>query len=305
MAKKRTKTTAYSSSFNAKIRFFIIAFVMLSISGGITAGFLISKSGVEEEAVSSDLQFENPEVREVILEPPISQQCSFWAIDDENGNSSNLFMINDLLTESSKINSYSCSSGICDFEAMDRDKNGDLYAVANSVKSLYKINPNRQDGNPGSNLSFQASLYPEFNITGMSFRKSDNSLWAWVPGRGLYTINPAGGAMTLRLASSLDFMHGMAWDNNSQYLYLSMTSPVDYELWRYSAVTNIMELSGSLPGDTDALDFSGDGYLYGVYGADAGSVNIFAYDVEINETVSSSSFTTESGNIDALASCND
>lgn len=295
---------AYSESFKMRVRFFVAAFVVISVAGGITAGMLINKYQFEGESTATILPTSQPEKVERNLKA--YKSCSFWAVDEAGEESSNLVMVNRSLTAIERIGIYPCVEGICDIEAMDSDNSGQFYIIANSKKAIYKVFSDTENSDSFGKLSYTASLSPAYNIISMSFRKSDNSLWAWAPSRGLYTINPTTGLLTLRLASELTYVDGMAWDNDSRYLYLSRTEGgvgAKNELWRYTSTTNTLESYSKLPGDTDALDFGSDGYLYGAYQGDKGTVKIYAIDVGTKEIINTQTIASDFRNIDALASC--
>jgi hypothetical protein len=116
--------------------------------------------------------------------------------------------------------------------------------------------------------------------------------------------------------SGLVDLEGMAWDNNGRYLYLSRTPNNDeangpFYLYRYDPETNVLDTNfGSLPYDTDALDFAPEGYMGGLLvgefqdGSNVGK--FYTYDVEytrdvveILPRVDSTTYT----NFDAFALC--
>ena len=296
MSERQSRRTESARTSQTPLKFYMFVFGAIFIVGGITAGMLIDKSSILTPNAPSAF------FPEKVLEKsnPVSTACTNFAIDENAGTDSQLVKINSDLTSLSLVKTYPCSGGICQIEAMDADNSGILYAISNSKKAIYKV------GKSSGNLSFSANISSAYNIISMSFRKNDNSLWVWAPSKGLYTLNPVTGMLTLRLASSLDFMDGMAWDNDSQYLYFSRAVGglgETNELRRYDPSTNIISYYASLPGDTDAIDFGPDGLLHGSYREGNGILRIYKYDVDRKEVINTYTITTSNSNLDAFASC--
>ncbi|MBI4226185.1 hypothetical protein HY612_03680 [Candidatus Roizmanbacteria bacterium] len=236
--------------------------------------------------------------------------CTHWGIDENSSTDSQLVKINEPLTSLSLVKTYPCKEGICDFESLEiHPVTKVLYAAPRTTRSLYTINTNPDDSVEDGALSLIAKISPDIAVNDLSFRKSDNSLWAWANGKGLYIINISNGTATAVFSSALDHVDGIAWDNKGQYLYASRTpssSPkyANYELHRYDPATNSLAYYASLPNDTDALDYrSSDDLLIGAYGV-SGGVKFYSYDV-ISKTVKANyEISTSYKNIDALTICN-
>lgn len=143
-------------------------------------------------------------------------------------------------------------------------------------------------------------------ITGLSFRKSDNSLWAWKDGAGLITINTTDGSQSPPILSSPIDIQGIAWDNNSTFLYAAKDNgrSNNSDLYKYDPSTGSFGFVWALTLEqtsTDALDFSPDGWLVGNHKTTDG-VKIFAYNVATNQ-LSNTSWTispTNFNNMEAM-----
>lgn len=238
----------------------------------------------------------------------VSSTCTTWAIDENSGTDSQLVKVNPSQTGVTLVKTYPCSGGICNIEAMDSNNSGQLYLISNTKKALYKVNTKSSDSIPDGTLTYVATLSPAYNVIAMSFRKSDNTLWAWAPGRGLYIINPTTGAMTLKLASKLDYVDGIAWLSGSPGgLWLSRTpggwGNTNNQLSLYNPAANTITFHGPLPGDTDALDSNSGGELVGAYRGGSGTVKIYRYNKATKSVVGTSTITTPYNNFDALAVC--
>lgn len=245
------------------------------------------------------------------LTPAPTSDCTNWGNDESSGTNSELTKFNSALTIATLVKTYPCSTGPCDFEGWDSHPvTNVLYAVAGSNKTLYTINTAANDNIADGTLTKIAPLSPAMKAAALAFRRSDNSLWIWRPGYGLYTLNLSTAATTLIFSSSLDHVAGLAWDNNSQYLYISRTptaAPINatYELRRYDPVAKTISFVGALPGDTDALDFAPPGYLNGQLIGNyrvSGGVNFYTYDIS-TKAVTNYRISTPYRNIDAFAAC--
>ena len=238
---------------------------------------------------------------------PGGTACINWANNERSANNaSDVVKINDTLSSVTLVKTHSGSTtGFYNLESMDSHPvTKVLYAFPTNKRGIYIMDSS-------GNLSFVANLSPQLPLSAVSFRNSDNSLWGWVKGKGLYKINISTGAMTQVLASTLDSIEGLAWDNSSTFLYLSRT-PVNlpknatYELRRYDPTNNSVIFYAALPRDTDALDFAPSGYLgghlVGVY-ATSGRANFYTYNVATKSVVQSYSVLTSYNNLDALAIC--
>jgi hypothetical protein len=258
-----------------------------------------------------------PSIKPTPTSTPVSLSCINWANNERSvDHASDIVKVNHLLTSVSFVKTQSDSStGNHNIEAMDSDPvTKVLYAYSQTksdVHGLYTINTDPSDSVADGTLSLVAPLSNQRVVTDLSFRKSDNTLWGWVEGLGLYTINKTTGAETLVYSSKLDNVEGVAWDNSSQYLYISRTpssSPIDskYELRRYDPIAKSLTYYAALPQDTDTLDFAPaeymGGYLMGAYQTSS-QVVIYAYNVATKAVVKNYPITTSYRNLDAMAIC--
>lgn len=248
---------------------------------------------------------------------PAPLACVNWGNNERSvNNASDIVMMNDLLTSVTFVKTQSDSAtGNHNIEAMDSHPiTKVLYAyskTSSGTHNLYTINTDSSDSIQDGTLTFVAKLSVQRVVTDLSFRKSDNTLWAWVEGAGLYTVNTTTGAETKVFSSSLDNVEGLAWDNSSQYLYISRTptkSPISskYELRRYDPVAKTISYYAALPADTDTLDFAPanymGGYLMGAYQTSS-QVVVYSYNVATKAVVKNYPMTTSYSNMDAMAIC--
>ncbi len=247
---------------------------------------------------------------------PIVSSCINWANNETSGEKkSDLVKINAALNQITLVKTQSAATtGNYEIEAMDSNPISHIlyaYSQTSTTKGLYTVNTNPSDTIPDGTLTNISTLSIQSPLTDLSFRRSDNSVWAWVKGKGIYKVNLSTGLETLVLASTLDNMEGMAWDNSSQYLYLSRTpvsSPINatHELWRYNPSTNSLAFYAPLPHDTDDLDWAPagylGGYLVGEYYTSTSAV-FYTYDVVNKRVVNSYPIASTYKNLDAMAIC--
>ncbi len=257
--------------------------------------------------------------------PVVSSSCTNWIVDEHSGTGSNLAKLDAGLTSAGLVKFYDCfptSSGVCDFENMDSHPGtGVLYSIPNrqpssGPKYIYTINTKSNDGIADGTLTRRVAIdNADLYITSLSFRRSDNTLWAWARGKGLYKIDYSTGKTTLVMGSTLTNVEGIAWDNGSRYVFMSRTPQsttpkyASFELHRYDVTTNSMAYYAPLPGFTDDLDFAPtsylNGYLVGMYrtGSDAGTIYVYTYDVATKTVVKKYPVSSTLSNNDAFAVC--
>lgn len=260
---------------------------------------------------------------------PVATSCTNWLIDEHSGTSSELVKLDSAITSISSVKVYDCTVGPCDFENMTNNPVTQvLYSIPNQnngKKILYSINTKANDGIADGTLTPIVTLNKDIYITGISFRRSDNSLWAWVraggtgnyagnPG-GLYKIDMATGQANLVMTSTLLGVEDIAWDAGSKYLYITRTPHTDtpkyssFELHRYDPATNSMAYYAPLPGETDSLSFATSPYLSGyLVGAYRGSLTsttptVYTYNVATKAVVKKYVLNSSHSNLDAMALC--
>lgn len=248
---------------------------------------------------------------------PSTITCENWANNERSADkASDIVKINNQLTSISFVKTQADSTtGYHNIEAMDSNPiTKVLYAYSKNhsgVHGLYTVNTNPSDTIADGSLTFVAKLSKQSVVTDFSFRRSDNTLWGWVEGSGLYTINTTTGVETLVYSSSLDNVEGVAWDNDSKYLYISRTptkSPINskYELRRYDPIAKSIAFFAALPADTDTLDFAPvgymGGYLMGTYQTSS-QVVVYAYNVATKAVVKNYPITASYTNLDAMSIC--
>lgn len=237
--------------------------------------------------------------------PPTTGGCVSFGIDEHsNQNLSNIVSIDNTLTVVKKLATHSAATdGVYNIEGMDNHPaTGEIYAVANSNHNLYKVNKTN------GSLTLAGRLNPQIKFSDLAFKK-DGTLYGWSKGKGLYQIS-LNGTATLVQASNLSDVEGIAWDNSGLYMYLSRTpsGTTSYQLWQYNptAATKIVRY-GTLPRDTDTLDFAPSnykgGYLMGAYETSSG-VNFYSYNLATKRVVSTFVAPNKAyKNLDAMAIC--
>lgn len=225
--------------------------------------------------------------------------CSHFGFNEARGIQSQLVKINSTLGGVNLIKTYACTDSACDFEAIE-SKNGTIFAISNSTKTLYQV-----DSTDGS-LSNGVVLNPQLNISGISFRNSDGTLWAWAPGKGLYTLDTQTGILTLKVETIFSGVEDIAWNNEGTALYLSK-SP-ENQLYIYNETEESIDFQSLLPGKTIALNFPpadyASGQMIGIAKGGEGQLDYFyTYDVTKGVVITKYPIKSEFANIDSLALC--
>jgi hypothetical protein len=87
-------------------------------------------------------------------------------------------------------------------------------------------------------------------LSGLSFRPSDATLWSWSEGDGLIRIDTATAAASLAFPSRQD-IESLAWSDDGSLLYLASRT----NLWVYDPATNTLaQITSDLPGIVAWLD---------------------------------------------------
>lgn len=93
-----------------------------------------------------------------------------------------------------------------------------LYAVANvaqaPISRLYRVDPSSGGLTPLGETGL-------FRVSGLAFHPSDGTLWTWVEGIGLATLDPGSGAgaLVVRKPVSLKYLESLAWAPDGSTLY--------------------------------------------------------------------------------------
>jgi RNA polymerase sigma factor (sigma-70 family) len=161
------------------------------------------------------------------------------------------------------------------FQGMDRDPvTGKLWLVADRDGTppghVYTLDPATH-----TLTAIGASGFRD--LTGISRRPTDGTLWAWARGDGLLRIDEATGAGTLVTRSDVQ-MDDLTWNSDGTWLYLTEQKT----LWVYDSATGLLRKQATnLPGRTDAIDVQRDGLLVGTTHRSA-SADIYTYDPSTN-----------------------
>lgn len=215
--------------------------------------------------------------------PPPSG-CLNYGIDEHSGeNLSNIISIQ--LTPSkdiSKVNTLYCSSdGICDAEAMD-NRGSTVYLVANKKSpALYTINKT-----PGGSPKVRKIANLNRTYEGLSFRPGDALNLVWGGGRNnhIYKLNLNGSEVKDYGPAGVT-IKTITWDNTGTYLYVSSGNKLHKFFYDLKKDSLAPAGSYSLPGKTDGMDMTTDGYIVGGYKS-GGDLIIYFFDVNRGKVVS-------------------
>ena len=190
--------------------------------------------------------------------------CINYGVDEHsNDNCSNIITI-DLQSQNpvKLLKPYFCATdGVCDAEGMDNKSY--VYMVANKKsKSIYKVNKST------GGLPKVIDLKNSPRMEGLSFRKNDpsNIVWGGSPNQqGIYKIDLTTGQVVLKGGQNI-WIKTISWNNAGTKLFVSNRT----KLFRFTYDPNSDSFSQdnfnvTLPGPTDAMDMTADGYIVGGY----------------------------------------
>jgi hypothetical protein len=226
--------------------------------------------------------------------PPAIAECgNLYAVHDENGNDSQFFKV---ALPSEQVTAIGSSHVDHDLEGLDiQPTTRVLYTTAGSA------NQHGQDGflftvNAATGALTVKGDTTFSEVTALSFRPTDHTLWGWSEGAGIIKINIDTGVATLEFNSTLDG-EGMAWNNAGTFLYVT-----DHrKIYRYDPVAETLTLQATnLPGETEALETRADGKLWGGLHK-SGAVSIYVYDPAVNQTISSEDISTQYNDVEGIA----
>lgn len=291
--KKKSQQRLQSVRFEYLAAFLSMVLIIL----GAVAGERLypSKSAQTTESEASNAQNQKP--------IPTNQAelgyCSHFGFNEARAVQSQLVKINSTFGGVNLIKTYVCTDSACDFEAIE-SKDGTIFAISNSTKTLYQV-----DFTDGS-LTNGLVLNPQLNISGISFRNNDGTLWAWVPGKGLYTIDRQSGSLNLKVETIFSGVEDIAWNNEGTLLYLSK-SP-ENQLYVYNETDESIDFLSLLPGKTIALNFPpanyASGQMIGIAKGGEGQFDYFyTYDVNRGVIITKYPIKSEFANIDSLTLC--
>jgi hypothetical protein len=136
------------------------------------------------------------------------------------------------------------------FEGIEIAPNGDIWAsTAASNRHNHKGWLYRVDGLTGDLTPAFATGYED--VEGLAFRSS-GSLWAWVDGKGLISIDVTAHTTHMEFRSQRHF-EALAWNPEGSTLYLGKLN----HLWTWNASTHqFTKLPGTLPGNVLGLEYA-------------------------------------------------
>ena len=197
--------------------------------------------------------------------PPPPVGCANFGIDEHSGE--NLSNIIKIIVSPSKdislINTLYCSTdGICDAEAMD-NKGSTVYLVGNkNSPALYTVNKTKN----GTPKVFKiANLNRKYE--GLSFRPGDASSLVWGGSRdgNIYKLNLSGSTIK-NYGPAGGTIKSITWNNGGSKLFVSTGNKL--LSFTYDPTSDTLtkdNFNASLPGGTDGMDMTTDGYIVGGY----------------------------------------
>jgi hypothetical protein len=221
---------------------------------------------------------------------PPSANCLAYGIAELKHDDSQLFTINPF---DGKIAALGPRHARRDLDGLGRHPaTNTLYAISGD-DSVFRGSLYRVDEQTGALVHMGRTGFDE--LTGLSFRPSDATLWSWSEGDGLIRIDTATAAASLVFPSGRD-IESLAWSDNGSLLYLAART----NLWVYDPATNALtQVASDLPGIVAWLDMRPDGRL--LIGFDRpGSASIAVYDVIARQIVETSSIATTYDEIEAI-----
>ena len=171
-----------------------------------------------------------------------------------------------------------------DFETLDIDPTTGIIYAATSGGNAFN-----QKGHLFMVDGLNGSLFPvgptgQKKLEALAFRPTDGTLWGWVSGKGLVTVNKTTGAATIIKADKRS-VEGLAWDNSGTMLYFAKGK----NLFSYNPANGkITSIAKNMPGPVEALDMRPDGLL--AVGVD-GKSTLYAYNPVTKQFVSSQNIT--------------
>jgi hypothetical protein len=171
-----------------------------------------------------------------------------------------------------------------DFETLDIDPTTGIIYAATSGGNAFN-----QKGHLFVVDGLDGSLFPvgptgQKKLEALAFRPTDGTLWGWVSGKGLVTVNKSTGAATIVKADKRS-VEGLAWDNSGTMLYFAKGK----NLFSYNPANGkITSIAKNMPGPVEALDMRPDGLL--AVGVD-GKSTLYAYNPLTKQFVSSQNIT--------------
>ncbi|OGK47229.1 hypothetical protein A2963_04145 [Candidatus Roizmanbacteria bacterium RIFCSPLOWO2_01_FULL_40_13] len=137
-----------------------------------------------------------------------------------------------------------------------------VYMMANkNTKTIYQV---FKDGGTKKVITLQRGSP---RMEGLSFRSGDrlNIIWGGSPNTGnIYRINLNNGSVETVLDSNI-WVKTIAWDNNGVKLYVSTRNKLLRFSYNNDGSITKDNYNVSLPGPTDAMDMTTDGYIVGGY----------------------------------------
>ena len=214
---------------------------------------------------------------------PCQQNCLVYALHDGGLNDSQLFTID-------PDNGYSIAALGPEYPGYDLEglaitpDGSTLYAssgddaTAAPTAELYEVNKVT-----GALTSIGNTGFGE--VSALSVRPSDNTLWGWAEGEGIITIDTNTGLGSMMVPNTDAQVEDMAWSVDGETLYGSDNTM----LWAYTPSDgNVNVICMNLPGQTEAIEAYSDEdtLLFAIHQAD--DLSIYALDIascEVTSTV--------------------
>ena len=190
---------------------------------------------------------------------PAPASCQLHVLQDHGRNDSQLYTINPKTLD---VNPLSKKYPGHDLEALATHPDTDmLYAASGNdgtlAGHLYTFNAATSELTKIGDTGFG-------DVPSIAFN-SDGTLWGWVKGKGLITIDIETGQGTMEKEFPGVLVEDITWNNAGTHIYGSENT----NLWVYEYATQTAKLACSnLPGETEALEMLPDGsLLLGIHGA--------------------------------------
>jgi len=210
------------------------------------------------------------------LSPTPDKLCRLYAVQDHQRNNGQLFAVSPSTLYVEAVSKVYPNS---DFEALAAHPDNDMLYIASGNDSEQPGYLYRFDVNVGKLIEIGDTGFND--VPSIAF-DSEGTLWGWVKGKGLITLDTETGKGTMVKAFPGIRVEDITWNNAGTHIYAAENT----NLWVYEHATQTVGLACSnLPGETEALEIlPDDSLLLGIHGE--GKILQFqAFNVETCEIV--------------------
>jgi hypothetical protein len=180
----------------------------------------------------------------------------------------------------------------------------DIHPITNVIYGIPREGPNAKklvtiDGQTGAVTVIGDTGNEE--IASLSFRKQDNTLWAWDKLGTLFTVNLGTGQLTQKYANtSQKDVEALAWNNQGTILYFTREEKASLFALAYPSFT-ITTVVPTLPGLVEGMDMLADGVIIMGVGAGTNSLEMFSYDPITKQKIDSLILGTKYYDLEGIA----